>query len=148
MQASLRPATSNRMLVIDSETVLLKKKVPLTITRGTRAESRLLWVRVCSEGVEGWGEAGEFSVGPLRQDLAELETQAQRVASMLAKEDPFDRAAMEQVMLRAHVSFSAAGGGGPSLVGLEREASWPAGLASAGAFFLRSCPDLRYDRNL
>jgi L-alanine-DL-glutamate epimerase-like enolase superfamily enzyme len=101
MQASLRPATSNRMLVIDSETVLLKKKVPLTITRGTRAESRLLWVRVCSEGVEGWGEAGEFSVGPLRQDLAELETQAQRVASMLAKEDPFDRAAMEQVMLRS-----------------------------------------------
>ncbi|MBL9167339.1 MAG: dipeptide epimerase [Verrucomicrobiales bacterium] len=103
MQASLRPATSNRMLVIDSETVLLKKRVPLTITRGTRAESRLLWVRVCSEGIEGWGEAGEFSVGPLRQDLAELETQAQRVASMLAKEDPFDRAAMEHVMLRAQV---------------------------------------------
>mgnify|MGYP001023506254 CR=1 FL=1 len=82
-------------MVIDFETVLLKKRVPLTITRGTRAESRLLWLRVRADGLEGWGEAGEFSVGSSRQELRELEAQAAQLVSQLTDFDPFARREVE-----------------------------------------------------
>lgn len=84
------------MLVIESETVLLKKKVPLTITRGTRAESRLLWLRLQADGIEGWGEAGEFSVGPLRQDLPELSSHLKQLSAELRDANPFERVAIER----------------------------------------------------
>ena len=43
------------------------KRVPLTISRGTTAQSTNLWVKIAEDGVEGWGEATPFSVDNHRQ---------------------------------------------------------------------------------
>lgn len=46
-----------------SATVLrLKKRVPLTISRGTSTHSEIVWLKWREDGVEGWGEAAPFAI--------------------------------------------------------------------------------------
>src|SRR5882757_5536486 len=40
----------------------LKKRVPLTISRGSSTHSTVFWLRWREEGVEGWGEMIPFSI--------------------------------------------------------------------------------------
>ncbi|MEA5447748.1 dipeptide epimerase [Leptolyngbya sp. CCNP1308] len=71
------------------------KRVPLTISRGTTAESTNLWLRLRAEGLEGWGEAAPFSIGTHRQTLAMLTADIAQVQSRLTSYHPFDRQAIE-----------------------------------------------------
>ena len=45
------------------EPFTVNKRVALTISRGTTAQSTNVWLRLRCDGVEGWGEASPFSVG-------------------------------------------------------------------------------------
>ncbi|MBF2097408.1 MAG: dipeptide epimerase [Gloeomargaritaceae cyanobacterium C42_A2020_066] len=77
------------------EPFMVTKRVPLTISRGTTATSTNLWVRVCHEGLEGWGEASPFSTGFYpRQTLGDLRKALESAAGRLANLTPWDRQAI------------------------------------------------------
>jgi L-alanine-DL-glutamate epimerase-like enolase superfamily enzyme len=55
-------------------TFTVRKRFPLTISRGTTAETTNLWVRIEAEGIEGWGEPSRTSaiaVGLLAMKVSE-----------------------------------------------------------------------------
>ncbi|MGB3202108.1 MAG: dipeptide epimerase, partial [Nodosilinea sp.] len=73
------------------------KRVPLTISRGTTAQSTNLWLRLSAEGIEGWGEAAPFSIGTHQQTLDMLTEDVDRLQKALTSFHPFDRQAIEAV---------------------------------------------------
>ncbi|MFQ4137243.1 dipeptide epimerase [Nodosilinea sp. PGN35] len=70
------------------------KRVPLTISRGTTAQSTNLWLRLSAEGCEGWGEAAPFAIGTHRQTLAMVMADMALLQSALVPYHPFDRQAI------------------------------------------------------
>ncbi|MGB5973283.1 MAG: dipeptide epimerase [Nodosilinea sp.] len=72
------------------------KRVPLTISRGTSAQSTNLWLRLSADGIEGWGEAAPFSIGTHQQTLAMLQEDMNRLQTAISCH-PFDRQAIEAV---------------------------------------------------
>ena len=73
------------------------KRVPLTISRGTNAQSTNLWLKISAEGIEGWGEAAPFSIGTHRQTLEMLLEDVNRLKLALAPYHPLDRQAIESI---------------------------------------------------
>lgn len=78
-----------------SQPFTVHKRVPLTISRGTTATSTNLWLRVQSDGLEGWGEAAPFAVGTQRQTLDQLQADVTRMQKVLREFQPWDRQAIE-----------------------------------------------------
>ncbi|MBE9137244.1 dipeptide epimerase [Nodosilinea sp. LEGE 07088] len=76
----------------------VQKRVPLTISRGTTAQSTNLWLKLRAEGIEGWGEAAPFSIGSHQQTLAMLEQDITQLQGALTSYHPFDRQAIEAVV--------------------------------------------------
>ena len=50
------------MPVIEFEFQPFKKRVPLTISRGTSTHTMMGWLRWSEDGVAGWGEAVPFAI--------------------------------------------------------------------------------------
>ena len=73
------------------ESFTVNKRVPLTISRGTTAQTTNLWVKVQHDGIEGWGEASPFSVGNQPQTTALLLAKFQQIAPLLVAVSPIDR---------------------------------------------------------
>lgn len=71
------------------------KRVPLTISRGTTANSTNLWLTIRADGLEGWGEAAPFSIGTAHQTLAQLQRDMEDLSTILADYHPWDRQAIE-----------------------------------------------------
>jgi L-alanine-DL-glutamate epimerase-like enolase superfamily enzyme len=71
------------------------KRVPLTISRGTTAESTNLWLKISAEGLEGWGEAAPFSIGSQKQTLETLMEDIAQLQTCLAPFHPSQRQAIE-----------------------------------------------------
>ncbi|NJL48132.1 MAG: dipeptide epimerase [Leptolyngbyaceae cyanobacterium SM2_5_2] len=80
---------------ISFQSFTVHKRVPLTISRGTSAESTNLWLKISAEGLEGWGEAAPFSIGSRQQTLANLTADIVRLQTCLAPFHPFQRQAIE-----------------------------------------------------
>lgn len=78
----------------------LRKRVPLTISRGTSTQSTLLWLRWEEEGVEGWGEAVPFAIDDHPQTLEVLEAAVAEHRSWLEGVSAWERVAID-VRLRA-----------------------------------------------
>ncbi|WOD38843.1 dipeptide epimerase [Nodosilinea sp. E11] len=74
------------------------KRVPLTISRGTTAQSTNLWLKLSAEGIEGWGEAAPFSIGTHQQTLAMLMADVAELQSVLAPFHPLERQAIEKAI--------------------------------------------------
>jgi L-alanine-DL-glutamate epimerase-like enolase superfamily enzyme len=70
------------------------KRVPLTISRGTTAQSSNLWLRLAADGVEGWGEAAPFSIGTHQQTLASLGAELTALQIELRSYHPWQRQAI------------------------------------------------------
>ena len=70
------------------------KRVPLTISRGTTAQSTNLWLRLSAEGFEGWGEAAPFSIGTHQQTLEMLQEDMGRLQTAIADFHPANRQAI------------------------------------------------------
>ncbi|NER79208.1 MAG: dipeptide epimerase [Leptolyngbya sp. SIO1D8] len=84
------------------------KQVPLTISRGTTAESTNLWIRVLADDIEGWGEASPFSVGTHTQTATET---AQKLSALVPALEPFhplERQLIEPVLASAGSAARAA----------------------------------------
>lgn len=71
------------------------KKVPLSISRGTQSTSRGWEVRILFDGVEGMGEASEFSI-PGHEQMAELiQFDLERAVPLLRGSNPWRRVELE-----------------------------------------------------
>ena len=84
-------------------TFTVNKRFPLTISRGTTAQTRNLWVKVEADGIEGWGEASPFSIGDHRQPTEILVEGIEHARSMLADYHPLQREAIEHALREAHI---------------------------------------------
>lgn len=80
------------------DTFTVNKRYPLTISRGTTAQTTNLWVRVESEGIEGWGEASPFSIGTYRESTETLLEGAASAARLLVPLHPLERAKVEALL--------------------------------------------------
>lgn len=83
---------------IQVEIFTVHKRVPLTISRGTTAQTTNIWVKVEQDGIEGWGEASPFSVGAVPQTTAAIIAQFQSLIPRLEAFSPFDRQPIEQAL--------------------------------------------------
>ena len=57
------------MPTLATTVIRLKKRVPLTISRGTSTHSDVIWLRWREEEIEGWGEAVPFAIDDHPQTL-------------------------------------------------------------------------------
>jgi L-alanine-DL-glutamate epimerase-like enolase superfamily enzyme len=81
----------------------VNKRFPLTISRGTTAQTTNAWVRISSNGVEGWGEASPFGVGNHRQSTDTIKDTLQQVVPLLQAFSPLERQQIEQVLTQNQV---------------------------------------------
>ncbi len=93
--------TTETKMQVQYTTFTVHKRFPLTISRGTTAQTDNLWLRVEADGIEGWGEASPFSIGTYRESTGTLLEAAQQVASLLSPLHPLQRQRVEQ-LLQAH----------------------------------------------
>ncbi|MBD2578753.1 dipeptide epimerase [Oscillatoria sp. FACHB-1406] len=87
------------------EPFTVRKRFPLTISRGTTAENTNLWLRAREDGIEGWGEASPFSVrqGVLPSTAALVE-EVNAIAPLLASYHPLQHQDIEEQLHRERVS--------------------------------------------
>jgi len=80
---------------LEIERFTVHKRVALTISRGTKAGSTNLWVKLSADGIEGWGEASPFSTGEQTQTTERIEQDLQRLVPLLESYHPLQRQAIE-----------------------------------------------------
>ncbi|MFM7428106.1 MAG: dipeptide epimerase [Elainella sp.] len=91
---------------IQIQTFTVHKRVPLTISRGTTAQTENIWLRLEQDGIEGWGEASPFAVAG-SQSTAAIVAELQALTPKLAACSPLDRQQVEAI-LQQHSQLSAA----------------------------------------
>jgi len=91
---------------IEVNTFTVNKRFPLTIARGTTAQTTNVWVKISQDGIEGWGEASPFSVGDSGQSTTIIKDALLQVAPMLQVYNPLERSLIEQVLNKAQVPSS------------------------------------------
>ncbi|PSB31980.1 dipeptide epimerase [Chlorogloea sp. CCALA 695] len=85
----------------------VNKRFPLTISRGTTAQTTNIWVKVSQDGIEGWGEASPFSLGNHSQSTEMLQIALQQVAPILSNYHPLQRQQIQQVLQSYSIPSSA-----------------------------------------
>ena len=83
------------------------KRFPLTISRGTTAQTTNVWVKIEHEGIEGWGEASPFSIGEYAQTTETIARSLQKIAPLLKALSPLERQRIERLMLEARLPSGA-----------------------------------------
>ncbi|NEQ71681.1 MAG: dipeptide epimerase [Okeania sp. SIO2C9] len=92
---------------IQIQTFTVHKRFPLTISRGTTAESNNILVKIQQEGIEGWGEASPFSAGEKPQTTKILQQTLEQVTPSLEKFTPLDRQQIEQILIESEIPSAA-----------------------------------------
>ncbi|MEH2422297.1 MAG: dipeptide epimerase [Nostoc sp.] len=85
----------------------VNKRFPLTISRGTTAQTTNVWVRILHDGIEGWGEASPFGVGNHRQSTDAIKDALEQVVPLLQTFSPLQRQQIEQVLTQNQVPSAA-----------------------------------------
>lgn len=88
---------------VQYETFTVNKRFPLTISRGTTAQTTNLWLCIEAEGIEGWGEASPFSIGTYRESTESLLQGAEQVTALLEPLHPLQRHRVERLLQEHHV---------------------------------------------
>jgi len=83
------------------------KRFPLTISRGTTAQTTNVWVAIEHDGIEGWGEASPFSIGEQCQTTEVIARSLQKIAPLLKALSPLERQRIERLMLEARLPSGA-----------------------------------------
>ena len=89
------------------EIFTVNKRFPLTISRGTTAQTTNVWLRVEQDGIEGWGEASPFSLGNHQQSTEIIRNALQQVAPELEKFSPLERQQIDLVVSKAQLPSAA-----------------------------------------
>jgi L-Ala-D/L-Glu epimerase len=92
---------------IEVETFTVNKRFPLTISRGTTAQTTNVWVKIFQDGIEGWGEASPFGVGNHRQSTEIIKSTLLKIAPLLETFSPIQSQEIEQVLIRAKLPTAA-----------------------------------------
>ncbi|NES89336.1 dipeptide epimerase [Okeania sp. SIO2B9] len=92
---------------IQIQTFTVHKRFPLTISRGTTAESNNILVKIQQEGIEGWGEASPFSAGEKPQTTKILQQTLEQLTPTLEKFTPLDRQQIEQILIELEIPSAA-----------------------------------------
>ncbi|TFI52385.1 dipeptide epimerase [Mastigocladus laminosus UU774] len=92
---------------IEVEIFTVNKRFPLTISRGTTAQTTNVWVKISDDGVEGWGEASPFSVGTYPQSTEIIKDTLQQLAPTLQAYSPLEKQQIEQIFTTAKVPSAA-----------------------------------------
>ena len=95
---------------INIETFTVNKRFPLTISRGTTAQTTNIWVKIASDGIEGWGESSPFCLGNHSQSTEMLVEALQQVAPILSNYHPLQRQQIQQVLQSYSIPSSAQAG--------------------------------------
>jgi L-alanine-DL-glutamate epimerase-like enolase superfamily enzyme len=89
---------------IGVETFTVTKRFPLTISRGTTAQTTNIWVRIAQQGIEGWGEASPFSIASEERQSTEVLLEAlELVVPILERFTPWERQKIERALAEAEV---------------------------------------------
>ena len=92
---------------IYTELFTVHKRFPLTISRGTTAQTTNVWVRVEQDGIEGWGEASPFSLGNHRQSTEMLKDAIEKVTPLLNAFSPWERQRIWLLLQESQILSSA-----------------------------------------
>ncbi len=92
---------------LDIQTFTVNKRFPLTISRGTTAQSTNVWVKIKQDGIEGWGEASPFSVGDIPQTAETLVQALTAIKPQLAHLTPFDFQLIESILSQTQLPSAA-----------------------------------------
>lgn len=92
---------------ISLEIFTVNKRFPLTISRGTTAQTTNVWVKISQDGIEGWGEASPFGVGNHRQSTEAIKTALLQIQPRLEKFHPRQRQEIEIALVEAKVLSAA-----------------------------------------
>ncbi|WP_193193925.1 dipeptide epimerase [Nostoc sp. MG11] len=84
----------------------VNKRFPLTISRGTTAQTTNVWVKISQDGIEGWGEASPFSIGDRKQSTDTIKAALQQIVPILQAFSPLQRQQIEQVLTKQQVPSS------------------------------------------
>ena len=84
----------------------VRKRFPLTISRGTTAQTTNIWVKISQDGIEGWGEASPFGVGTHSQSTDIIRTHLQQLAPSLERFSPLQRQQIEQILTQQQIPSS------------------------------------------
>jgi L-alanine-DL-glutamate epimerase-like enolase superfamily enzyme len=91
---------------VDVNLFTVNKRFPLTISRGTTAQTTNVWVRILHDRIEGWGEASPFGVGDHSQSTDLIKGALQQVAPSLEAFSPLQRQEIEQVLIKQRMPSS------------------------------------------
>ncbi|MDY6781576.1 MAG: dipeptide epimerase [Cyanobacteriota bacterium] len=90
------------------EPFAVKKRIPLTISRGTTAQNTNIWLRLREDGIEGWGEVSPFSVTRAPKPSTEmLLAELKAIAAFLQAYHPLQRQSIEELLRAQKVSSGA-----------------------------------------
>lgn len=95
---------------INIEIFTVNKRFPLTISRGTTAQTTNIWVKIASDGIEGWGEASPFSLGNHSQSTEMLVEALEKITPILSNYHPLQRQQIQQVLQSYSIPSSAQAG--------------------------------------
>jgi L-alanine-DL-glutamate epimerase-like enolase superfamily enzyme len=85
----------------------VNKRFPLTISRGTTAQTTNILVKIEQDEIEGWGEASPFSI--IREEgknTDELVRELQQIIPILEKYHPLERQKIEEKLKELQISSS------------------------------------------
>ncbi len=81
---------------ITYQPITLHKKVPLTISRGTRSQSTNLFIQITDDNITGYGEATPFSIGDHTQTTETIAASLDQIIEGIAYYHPLDRQIIEE----------------------------------------------------
>ncbi|EKV01758.1 enolase superfamily enzyme [Leptolyngbya sp. PCC 7375] len=76
--------------------ITLHKKVPLTISRGTRSQSTNLFIQITDDNITGYGEATPFSIGDQTQTPETITHSLDHIIEGISVYHPLDRQIIEE----------------------------------------------------
>lgn len=93
---------------VSAELFTIHKRFPLTISRGTTAQTTNVWVKIEQDGIEGWGEASPFSLGNHQQSTEMLLEAIQTITPQLQSLNPWERQRISLILQTLPSSAQAA----------------------------------------
>ncbi len=92
-------------MLITSETFTVKKRFPLTISRGTSSQNTNIWLKIKDDDLEGWGEITPFSITQEGyQQTVRLQQELTAIIPRLSQFHPLERQAIAEVLKSLKVS--------------------------------------------
>ncbi|MEO3704597.1 dipeptide epimerase [Trichormus azollae] len=85
----------------------VNKRFPLTISRGTTAQTTNICVKIIENGIEGWGEASPLGVGNHHQSTNIITEALQKITPVLESFNPWQRQEIEAVLKKYQIPSAA-----------------------------------------